>query len=303
MESPRPHSEDWLNASRDQWWNRDFLELLARRFGFEEVVDVLDVGSGQGHWGQTLLSVLPPEVRLTGVDREAVWTEKARARAAELGFAERTTYVTGAAERLPVPDAAFDLVTCQTVLIHLPDLEAALAEMLRVLRPGGRLVVAEPNNGANEMVRNSVTSAWPPERRARTAWFQMVCEAGQVELGLGDNSVGDEVAHRFAAAGLVEVTAYLADKVFSIFPPYDAAARTTLEEEIRLVDARLGPWPEDETRRYFIAGGGSEAEFDHCWAARMEQNAEVREQIEAGRFWSAGGSLMYVVGGRKPPTR
>lgn len=233
------------------------------------------------------------------MDREAEWCERATARAAKFGIAERATYLTGRAESLPFAEATFDLVTCQTVLIHLADVKGAIEEMLRVLRPGGRLMVAEPNNAATQLVRTSVTGSRPVEQRVRSAWFQMVCEAGKASLGLGDNSVGDELPGLFAEAGAREVDVYLADKVFSIFPPYDEAARRLLEEELRLVEREMGPWPEDESRRYFLAGGGSESEFEDGWAARMEQNERIREEIEAERFWSAGTSIMYVVGGRK----
>lgn len=300
MASSRPHSQDWLNQTRDSWWNGDFLELLARRFGFDELNEVLDVGSGHGHWGQALLAFLPSDARLSGVDREAEWVDRARERALEIGIADRVSYLTGRVEQLPFPDAAFDLVTCQTVLIHLADVPIAIAEMARVLRPGGWLVVAEPNNAAARLIRNSVTKAHSVERRARSAWFQMTCEAGKASLGLGDNSVGDELPGLFTAAGLGEVTVYLADKVSAIFPPYDEAARRLLDEELRLVEQRMGPWPEEETRRYFVAGGGSESEFGQLWAQRMEENEQIREEIEAQRFWSAGASVMYVVGGRKP---
>jgi ubiquinone/menaquinone biosynthesis C-methylase UbiE len=299
VESSRPHSEDWLNDTRDAWWNRDFLQLLAGRFGFGDVGEILDVGSGQGHWGRALLPVLPRVARLTGVDREADWREQAEARSVELGIADRATYVTGEVERLPFADATFDLVTCQTVLIHVADVNGAIEEMLRVLRPDGRIVVVEPNNAAAQLIRNSVTSNWPVERRVRSAWFQMVCEMGKTSIGLGDNSVGDEIPGLFAAAGVQEVDVYLADKVASIFPPYGPETRELLEDELRLVEGRMGPWPRDETRRYFLAGGGSESEFEDGWAARMEQNERIREEIQAGRFWSAGASVMYVVGGRK----
>ncbi len=107
---------------------------------------MLDVGCGVGHWGVLLASVMSGDVRVTGVEREPSWVEQARARAAALGLAGRFSYQQGEAERLPFPDDSFDLTTCQTVLIHLPDPAAAIAEMRRVTRPGGLVVVAEPNN-------------------------------------------------------------------------------------------------------------------------------------------------------------
>jgi ubiquinone/menaquinone biosynthesis C-methylase UbiE len=56
--------------------------------------------------------------RVQGVDREAFWVEKAAARATAHGLADRFSYQVAVAEKIPFADASFDLVTCQTVLIH-----------------------------------------------------------------------------------------------------------------------------------------------------------------------------------------
>ena len=58
------------------------------------------------------------------------------------------SFQAGRAESLPFPDGSFDLVTCQTVLIHVREPSVALREYLRVVRPGGRLLLIEPNNAA-----------------------------------------------------------------------------------------------------------------------------------------------------------
>ncbi len=79
------HSAEHFGDARDHWWNLDFLQLMAKRWRLDAVRDLLDVGCGVGHWGMQLSSVMPDHVRVTGIDREPVWVEKAntRARAAE----------------------------------------------------------------------------------------------------------------------------------------------------------------------------------------------------------------------------
>src|SRR6516225_8245609 len=52
------HSAEYFGDTRDYWWNLDFLELIGKRLSFDRVQDVLDVGSGVGHWGQLLANVL-----------------------------------------------------------------------------------------------------------------------------------------------------------------------------------------------------------------------------------------------------
>ena len=114
---------------RDLFWNHDFLSLMARRWRLAEVRDALDVGCGAGHWGRALIKHLPAAARVTGVDLEARFCELARHEAAARGLDERLDYLQGGVEALPFPADSFDLVTCQTLLIHVADVEAALTEM------------------------------------------------------------------------------------------------------------------------------------------------------------------------------
>ena len=136
---------------RELWWDQDFLRLMARRLGLGEVRRALDVGCGAGHWGRTLLPHLPGDAELVGVDRVEAFLELASREAVARELDGRCRYQLAAAESLPFPDASFDLVTCQTVLIHVADPARALAEMRRVTRPGGLILAAEPDNLANTL--------------------------------------------------------------------------------------------------------------------------------------------------------
>lgn len=152
------HSAEFFGDTRDHWWNGDFLELVAKRWKLDAVRDALDVGCGVGHWGMVLASVMPDHVRVTGIDREVAWVEQAKLRAQARGLAGRSSYLRAEVQRLPFADGSFDLTTCQTVLIHLADPAAAIAEMIRVTKPGGLVAVAEPNNLSESLLLDSISS-------------------------------------------------------------------------------------------------------------------------------------------------
>jgi SAM-dependent methyltransferase len=295
-----PHSADWLGPERESWWNADYLALLAQRLGLRRVRRALDVGSGLGHWTRTIARVLPDDAVVTGVDPEDAWVNGA---AALDGAPGRLRFVKGTAERLPFPDAAFDLVTCQTVLIHVPEPEAVVREMLRVARPGAVLLVVEPNNGANQLASSSALAGETIERRLSRLRFYFTCEAGKASLGLGHNSFGERVPAVLAGLGVEGIEVAIGDKAGALVPPYASAEqRTRAAGELQRAEGGMGPWPREETYRYFVAGGGDPASFDACWAERMEENERVAAEIRAGTFTTAGGTLLYAVSGRKPAT-
>ncbi len=103
----------------------------------QAVGDVLEVGIGTG----LNLGSYPDDVSLTGVDLSPAMLEHARRRAAVSG--RPVTLQVGDAHRLEFPDASFDTVVCTFALCAIPDERRAIAEMWRVLRPGGQLRLAD----------------------------------------------------------------------------------------------------------------------------------------------------------------
>jgi ubiquinone/menaquinone biosynthesis C-methylase UbiE len=99
---------------------------------------ILDVGCGTGIVARRLART--GAARVVGLDAAPAMLDVARAAAAREGLAIEWRH--GMAERLPFPDAGFDLVTCQFALMFFADRAGALAEMHRVLRPGGRLLLS-----------------------------------------------------------------------------------------------------------------------------------------------------------------
>lgn len=127
------------------------LELIGRIDGKQ----VLDVGCGDGVLSFELAR---RGANVTGLDADPTMIAAARKR----GEAERVSVrlVEGHVERLPFADASHDIVVAVTVLCFVPDASAAVAEMARVLRPDGRLVVGELGRW----------SLWAGIRRLR-GWF------------------------------------------------------------------------------------------------------------------------------------
>src|SRR6266540_885967 len=123
--------------------------------------DVLEVAVGTG----LNLDLYPDQVRLTGVDFSPAMLERARDRAHEL---DRTVDLReGDARALAFPDASFDTVVCTFSLCGIPDERQAVAEMWRVLRPGGLLLLGD----------HVASSAWPVQA------LQWLLELVTVPLG------------------------------------------------------------------------------------------------------------------------
>lgn len=297
-----PHSAAFLDRQRDFWWNDDYLQLLAERFGLGGVRSALDVGAGLGHWGALLLPLLAPEATIIGVERDPRWITKAQERATRAGIGDRCRYIEGVAESLPYDDGTFDLVTCQTLLIHVADVPLVIGEMVRVLRPGGLLLVAEPNNLAGQLVADSTTGDYTTDQVLERVAFAMICERGKAALGEGDNSVGDLLPGLFARAGLLDVRTFLNDKTFELVPPYATPAEEALR--VRLLDAAESDRPagvsESETKRYYLAGGGDADAFQSRWQRRLSEARQTAHQLTTDQLHTAGGGLQYIVAGRRP---
>jgi len=127
-----------LTFGIDVLWRRRALAMLAA----VAPVRILDLAAGTADLSIGAARRFP-SARVTGVDLTPAMLEIGRAKVARAGLTDRVELVEGDALALGFPDASFDVVTCAFGFRNFPDVDRALAEAARVLKPGGRLLVLE----------------------------------------------------------------------------------------------------------------------------------------------------------------
>ena len=172
---------------------------------------VLDIGSGSGTDALISARLVGPRGRVYGLDMTAGMREKLAAAAAAAG-ATNIEILAGDAESIPLPDGSVDVVTSNGVLNLVPDKARAISEIFRVLRPGGRLQIADialakpvPKRFRQDpqMWAECVVGAVEEERylaMLRDVGFERVERLGMLDyFGLSGNAKTREVAGVFNA--------------------------------------------------------------------------------------------------------
>jgi SAM-dependent methyltransferase len=196
------HATSVALAEFDRWsrsYDRSLLQRLFFQPSHELIVKhlrprdqfILDIGCGTGLFAIRVLQDRP-QTRVWGLDLSSKMLEQGTPRARF--WPERLYRVRGDSGRLPFRDDVFDVVTCSHSFHHYPDQGSAVAEMFRVLKPGGRALIMVPIRSGATLEDPAVTD--PAERE------RLYLQSDHVRLyGLED------LRERLAAQGFeVQVT-------------------------------------------------------------------------------------------------
>ncbi len=263
----------------------------------------VDVGCGLGYLGYTFWPFFGEGGSYHGIDRSDKLIEDARNSAVEWAEGGKAQFTVGSAYELPDSDASADWVMCQTLLMHLEEPERALAEMVRIARPGALISCNEPDNlSASMAVPFCSVPEFTTEERLLLHKIGLVAQEGRKKLGRGDHAIGNRLVDMMNRVGLVDIDIRMNDRVQFLQPPYEGEIQQN--NLMRLKKSMLDDGAANERfeacREEFLAGGGDNAEFDRTLEILERHRSSIREQIEAGSYVSCVGLQYLVAKGRKP---
>lgn len=189
-----------LDASAELPRLRAQVELLAprefvflRSLGLAASWTVADIGCGPGFFAEKLAAELLPEGQVIGVDVDATMIGVAQERTSGV---PRLTFQLGTAQRIPLADNSVDLAYARFLFQHLSEPAPVLAEMQRIVRPGGLVAVGDTDD---------VGLAIHPAPDGFEA-FLLASRTAQAARG-GDRKVGRKLKGMLVQAGLTQVHA------------------------------------------------------------------------------------------------
>jgi ArsR family transcriptional regulator len=168
---------------RSSFYNADIIDALAERTGVTGDSSIVDVGTGTGFIAAGLSGRVASVV---GVDNSPAMLAVARQSLDTLG-ATNVTLIEGPIDALPLPDDSVDVAVANMVLHHAPDPAAMIAEMTRVVRPGGRIAITDEMAHDYEWMRTEQADLWlgfTPDQVADHFAQSRLQEYGYSSLGM-----------------------------------------------------------------------------------------------------------------------
>ena len=139
-----------LSLDIDRTWRRRALKWIIEK---DRPQQILDIACGTGDFSIAIARKAAPETKVTGLDLSEGMLKIMDEKVAALGLQDKISAEQGNSERMRFEDGTFDRVTIAFGIRNFEHRETALKEILRVLKPGGRLVILELSVPANPVIR------------------------------------------------------------------------------------------------------------------------------------------------------
>lgn len=233
-QSPRSilQSESGLDLSSDFWMHRHFRAMAAiynsllNDAGLLPGDRVLDLGCGSGTHFNWIATLIGENGTITGLDPDQENLEIARQRVDESSYRDRVELQHGSlTEQLPFDDESFDMVWCAGSLQYVADPLATIREMMRVVRPGGRVAVQDV-----EMASMLIGPIPDDLLIALKSSLPRGYTAGDQHHDFVDWFIGHKLRSYFFQAGLREIRGVLRTRTYT--PPFTEDERGFLEVAI-----------------------------------------------------------------------
>jgi SAM-dependent methyltransferase len=294
--------KEMLVYQRKSMWYADTLDKLAVWMGLKPGMIALDVGCGLGYLGYTYWKYFGEGGTYIGLDNTLKNLDEAYNASAKWSKGGRACFVAGDVYQLPFADNTADLVMCQVILMHLESPQKALAEMVRVAKPGG-LIFCNESDVLSQMMALYHTSLpeFSLEERLLSVKVSLTINQGRIKLGQGDFNIGVKIPHMMKELGLVDIGVRLNDRVHFLEPPYEGENQQDQLNKLKqqfFDEERYKVWINRE-KEEFLAGGGDPEDWDRVAEISRRRIAIMREQMEKNEYFSCGSGDFYVIKGRK----
>jgi len=295
--------KELLVEQRKFMWLEDTVDKLADWTGLRPGMTAVDVGCGLGYLGYTYWRYFGEGGFYIGIDSSSENLKDAAEAAKRWAVDGEACFTTGEAYKLPFTDNVADSVMCQVLLMHLEKPKLALAEMVRVAKPGGLIICEEPDNLSSMLVRRySSAPELDVEEELLSRKVTLIGNEGRIKLGRGDQSVGAKVPRMMKQLGLYDVEIRQNDQVWFLQPPYEGPVQKHRLEMVKrnVSDEKRYKFWQKRGREEFLAGGGDPEEYDRFVELSDRFRPIIRRQIEEGEFFACSAHHFFVIKGRKP---
>ena len=286
-----------LEESRAPRFRPEWRDVLLSYFGIGRGMDVLEVCCGPGTFAPYLAEDIRPG-SVTGLDLDEEFILRAQAKAKAAGMAD-LRYVVGDAYALPFPDATFDAVTSYTGIGVLNDPAKAMAEMVRVCRPGGVVSVAEAVTGPSGITFHGVDDLQDPEPYPGARRFRELQERLRASHSGGAPGLGSRTWPAKALWGLLPALGLKDVQLHAwghVLAPDDS--RLSLEHRLRLRDLEHEELAQGLT--WQMSTGAPTALSREELAEMIELSSRRRDWACTHPLWDWEASLSTVAMAHKP---